>query len=176
MNLYGYGNNSPVEYIDRTGKIPVVPYLIAGAVITVFVLTMGMEAPSDTKEAPANVLGMGLAVAGLRGLPAGGMCRAAAESLPALTPGPGGKMLGEAVGHLRGMPGAKRVGAFRQFSGEITKETAGQWSAKELAAKNATIFAGEGGEALVFDGAGNMFVATWESELPSNLSKVDRSK
>jgi hypothetical protein len=40
---------------------------------------------------------------------------------------------------------------------QITRATAGQWSAAEVSATNGTIFAGEGGEALVFDSAGNIF-------------------
>jgi hypothetical protein len=82
---------------------------------------------------------------------------ASASELPTLSPGPGGKMLGEAVGHLKTLPGAGRVGAFRDFARQITATTRGQWSAKEVAARNATIFAGEGGEAFVFDAEGNMF-------------------
>ncbi|WP_394834479.1 hypothetical protein LVJ94_49095 [Pendulispora rubella] len=66
-------------------------------------------------------------------------------------------MLGEALGHLRRLPGGERVSAFRQFARQITKATNGQWSAKVASASNATVFAGEGGEALVFDPAGNMF-------------------
>jgi RHS repeat-associated protein len=79
LNLYGYSNLDPVNYIDVDGKNPIA----IGIAIVVFILTMGMEAPSDTKEAPANVLGMGLAVSGLRSLPVGGMCqgRAGAEEL-----------------------------------------------------------------------------------------------
>jgi hypothetical protein len=83
--------------------------------------------------------------------------RGGAKALPMLTKGPGGKMLGEAVGHLRGIPGAERAAAFEKFAEQITKATNGQWSAKAFNATNARVFAGEGGEALVFDGAGNMF-------------------
>jgi RHS repeat-associated protein len=81
LNLYGYANNSPVQYVDRTGKVAVVPFIIAGVAITVFVLTMGIEAPSDTKEAPTNILGVAGAMVGLKGIPVGGgaaMCGGAA--------------------------------------------------------------------------------------------------
>lgn len=71
--------------------------------------------------------------------------------------GSGGKMLGEAIGHLRNIPGAQRVQAFENFAAQITKATNGQWSAKAFNATNARVFAGEGGEALVFDSTGNMF-------------------
>jgi hypothetical protein len=84
-------------------------------------------------------------------------CSYAARGIPALMKGPGGKMLGEAVGHLRNLPGAQRVGAFEKFAAQITEATKGQWSAKSFNAVNARVFAGEGGEALVFDAAGNMF-------------------
>lgn len=80
-----------------------------------------------------------------------------AKALPMLTKGPGGKMLGEAVGYLRGLPGTERAAAFEKFAEQITKATNGQWSAKAFNATNARVFAGEGGEALVFDSAGNMF-------------------
>ena len=66
-------------------------------------------------------------------------------------------MLGEAVGHLKSLPATERVSAFRNFANQITEATHGQWSAKMVPAANATIFAGEGGEALVFDADGNMF-------------------
>jgi hypothetical protein len=66
-------------------------------------------------------------------------------------------MLGEAVGYLRGLPGAERVAAFEKLAAQITEATNGQWSAKLLNATNAQVFAGEGGEALVFDSAGSMF-------------------
>jgi hypothetical protein len=69
-------------------------------------------------------------------------------ALPKLMSGPCGKMLAEAVGHLKKMPGAERLKAFRQFGAQITEATKGQWTAKELAGSNATIFTGEGGEAL----------------------------
>jgi RHS repeat-associated protein len=81
----------------------------------------------------------------------------ASRELPTLASGPGGKMLGEAVGHLRGLPGAERVAAFEKFAAQITRATNGQWNAKSFNAINAHVFAGEGGEALVFDSAGNMF-------------------
>jgi hypothetical protein len=81
----------------------------------------------------------------------------AARAIPTLMRGPGGKMLGEAVGHLKGLPGAQRVAAFENFAAQITKATNGQWTAKAFNATNARVFAGEGGEALVFDAAGNMF-------------------
>jgi hypothetical protein len=78
-------------------------------------------------------------------------------AVPILTRASGGKMLGQAFQYLREATGAQRLSMFRQFAQQITQATAGQWSAAEIAATNGTIFAGEGGEALVFDAAGNMF-------------------
>jgi hypothetical protein len=46
---------------------------------------------------------------------------------------------------------------FRNFAQQITGATRGAWSAKEIAAANGTVFAGEGGEALFLNGAGQMF-------------------
>jgi len=46
---------------------------------------------------------------------------------------------------------------FRQFAKQITAATKGGWNAAEFSAKNGNVFAGEGGEALVFDAAGKMF-------------------
>lgn len=66
-------------------------------------------------------------------------------------------MFREAVGRLSNMAGSARVDAFRQFASQIAETTKGAWTATQQAASNGTIFAGEQGEALVFDAAGNMF-------------------
>lgn len=69
-------------------------------------------------------------------------------------------MLGQAIQHLRGMPGPARVGAFEKFAEQITKATKGQWSAKAFDATNARVFAGEGGEDWCLMARGTCFVDT----------------
>ena len=49
----------------------------------------------------------------------------AAGSLPNLLRGPGGKMLGEAVGHLKGMPALERANAFDSSRGRSRMRQAG---------------------------------------------------
>ncbi len=51
----------------------------------------------------------------------------------------------------------RRGNGFGDTDAQITAATRGQWTAKSITATNARVFAGEGREALVFDGAGNMF-------------------
>lgn len=108
---------------------------------------------SDGNTDPKLMTQVGLDAVGA----AGGL--AGARGLAArLTPNSsGGRMLGEAVGKLRGMVNSERVGAFRGFAKQIQGATKGQWSAREFQGTNGTVFAGEGGEALVFDSKGGMF-------------------
>ncbi|MCL2726618.1 MAG: hypothetical protein FWD69_19535, partial [Polyangiaceae bacterium] len=93
LNLYGYCNSDPVNYIDVDGHNPILVAIGIG----VFILTMGMEVPSDTAQAPANVLGMGLAVLGLRGLPVGGPC---SEEAAAIDPNRLNHIFGKATHNL----------------------------------------------------------------------------
>ncbi len=186
--LWGWPGENPIAAADPSGHCP---WCIAIG-MGIGVLGMGASAPSDTSQAPSNVLGMMASVPGLgpaTGAAAKGLLEASlpivervapdvanvlsqlvkggrlasrgaelAESCPQpLTKASGGEMLGEALGRLRQLPGSGRVAVFRDLAGEITEATSGQWSATELDAANGTIFAGEGGEALVFDSAGNMF-------------------
>ncbi len=60
LNLYGYANGNPVKYTDPSGYCPVC--IGVGGVVAV--LGMGAAAPSDTKEAPADVVGMIASVPG----------------------------------------------------------------------------------------------------------------
>jgi len=77
---------------------------------------------------------------------------------PTLTPGPGGKMLGEAVGILKRTPPNERIALFEQFAQQIEGATKGSWAAKRFELPGGcTVFSGEYGEALVFDSTGRMF-------------------
>jgi RHS repeat-associated protein len=67
-NLYGYCGGDPVNYVDVNGRHPVA--VAVAAVLTI--LAMGAAAPSDTADAPADILGMAFAIVGLRGLGAVG--------------------------------------------------------------------------------------------------------
>ncbi|HEX5661413.1 MAG TPA: hypothetical protein VFX59_29690 [Polyangiales bacterium] len=56
------------------------------------------------------------------------------------------------------LPPEQREAEFRNLAKDITRETRGQWTAKPVPLlKNGSAYAGEGGEALVFDSEGNMF-------------------
>jgi hypothetical protein len=115
--------------------------------------------------AAGTAVGLAIVLIGVEVAGAGGMLArfarffglTAPRAVPTLMRGPGGKMLGEAIAYLRTIPGNIRVAAFGQFVPQITKATNGQWNASMVKAINGTIFAGEGGEALVFDSLGNMF-------------------
>jgi RHS repeat-associated protein len=71
LNFYAYAINDPINYIDVNGHW-VIPLIVGVGVATVFILSMGSAAPSDTAQAPADILAMSAAVAGLKGLPVGG--------------------------------------------------------------------------------------------------------
>jgi RHS repeat-associated protein len=64
-NLYRYVFGDPINFIDPNGRNP----LVIGIGVVIIVLGFGISAPSDTSQAPADVLGMSLAVLGLKGLP-----------------------------------------------------------------------------------------------------------
>jgi hypothetical protein len=66
-------------------------------------------------------------------------------------------MLGQAIQALQGMQAGARVDAFRNFAHQIESATQGAWRAMELQAVNATVFAGEAGEAMVFNASGQAF-------------------
>jgi hypothetical protein len=66
-------------------------------------------------------------------------------------------MFQQAMGHLSNMNASGRVEAFRGFAAQISKADP-SWKATELAARNATVFAGDaGGRIIAFDQSGNMF-------------------
>ncbi|MEZ4287766.1 MAG: RHS repeat-associated core domain-containing protein [Polyangiales bacterium] len=60
-DLYAYVGGDPINYVDRDGRHPV---LIALGLL----LAYGTSVPSDTADAPADLLGMALGASGLRGL------------------------------------------------------------------------------------------------------------
>ena len=72
--------------------------------------------------------------------------------------GPQGKMLGEAIGHLKNMAASGRVDAFRNFAQQITTQSRGAWTAVESAATNGTMFVGGAGRTLVFSPTGQMYI------------------
>ncbi|WP_437724312.1 DNRLRE domain-containing protein [Sorangium sp. So ce861] len=82
-NVYGYCSNDPVNYIDMDGRNP----LVALGLAVLFILEMGMAAPSDTADAPADILAMGVAISGMGAIAAeatrvAGVCeRAGAEAM-----------------------------------------------------------------------------------------------
>jgi RHS repeat-associated protein len=60
-NFYQYSFSDPVNYIDVKGKNPLL-------LVAVFILLMGNAAPSDTAEAPTDLIAAGTAITGLGGL------------------------------------------------------------------------------------------------------------
>jgi hypothetical protein len=56
------------------------------------------------------------------------------------------------------MPPEARETQFRSYREDISAATNGQWTAKHWPlTKNGSVYASEGGEALVFDDSGNMY-------------------
>jgi len=68
-NLYRYAHGDPVNFIDRDGKIGVAVAAVATIAALGVIIGMGSAAPSDTADAPADILGMALSASGLHGLP-----------------------------------------------------------------------------------------------------------
>lgn len=79
-------------------------------------------------------------------------------SVPLLARGPGGKMLGEAMGVLKATPAAERVGMARELLGQIqARATGGAWKATEMGvAGGGRAWVGET-HTLVVDAAGRVF-------------------
>lgn len=62
LNLYSYADGNPVKKTDKSGFFwPLVAAVIGGAAV---IIGMGISAPSDTSKAPADILGMMVAVPG----------------------------------------------------------------------------------------------------------------
>ncbi|MFO0613184.1 MAG: RHS repeat-associated core domain-containing protein [Polyangiaceae bacterium] len=166
VNVYGYVDADPINDRDEAGLLP----MDGQSTDRHLAARLGVEAqdwadPNFVKgeaygalTAPVAGLAMFALAVGTEAV-AGSIARAcsAARGLPTLTKGPGKRMFGEALKHLRALSGRQRVDAFKNFASQITEATNGQWSAKSFDATNAQVFAGEGGEALVFDSAGEMF-------------------
>ena len=67
--LWGWPSQNPLRYSDPTGRSGVaVAVVVAVAVAAVLVLSFGLDVPSDTKEAPADVFGAALDVTGMGAL------------------------------------------------------------------------------------------------------------
>jgi len=171
VNLYAYAGNNPIAYKDPYGLcvpvnlcLAVAGALIGGGTRIAYNLYKGNDwkqgVGSDMARGAAIGLTFGLAAPALAAADATlatGAAGAGSGALPRLMSGQGREMLREAVGHLSKMSGSDRVGAFKDFAGQIADATKGAWTASQQAATNGTVFAGEQGEALVFDAAGNMF-------------------
>ncbi|WP_437957916.1 DNRLRE domain-containing protein [Sorangium sp. So ce119] len=164
-NVYGYCGSDPVNYIDTDGRHP----LVVAAIAAAFILHMGAVTPSDTADAPADILSMGLGIAvtgrlaALSIRAAAAACGSAAagaapSAAPLLTPGPGWKMLGEALNILKGVPAAQRAELARDFLGQIeARAVGGAWRATEMAAAGGgRAWVGET-HTLIIDAAGRVF-------------------
>lgn len=85
---------------------------------------------------------------------------AAAKGIPQITSGTNREMLGQAMGHLKGMKGsaADKANAFEQMASQISQKSVANWSAaRGLGSDGSHVFLGEAGEALVISPQGQVF-------------------
>jgi hypothetical protein len=78
-------------------------------------------------------------------------------SAPPLTETGGREMFREARANLMKAPPEQRADIFDQYRAQMTERSKGQWNARRIDASNGTMYSGEGGEAIAFDKAGNMY-------------------
>ena len=72
--------------------------------------------------------------------------------IPPLSPGPPGRMLRDAIQHVKSLPvdQAERADAFESLAGQIDAHTFGAWSAKRgVGTDGSVIFLGRQGEGFV---------------------------
>lgn len=70
------------------------------------------------------------------------------------------EMLGQAIGHVRGLQGtaAQKAELFQQLAGQITELSKGNWTAaRAVGTEGSHVFLGSAGEALVINPAGQLF-------------------
>jgi hypothetical protein len=130
---------------------------VPGTLVSLKAVLCGPPAPSQNVDPYARGQEDGEAYCKWAGsLAAGGIARSRAPLL-AVAP-EGATMLKEALGYLKQAAPAQRIGLFQQFADQIAAATGGSWTASRVDLEGGgAIFAGEAGEALVFDPAGQMF-------------------
>lgn len=84
----------------------------------------------------------------------------AARALPQIAKASNREMLGQAISHVRALPGtaAQKADLFQQLGSQITKLSGGSWTAaRGVGTEGSHVFLGGAGEALVINPAGQLF-------------------
>jgi hypothetical protein len=85
---------------------------------------------------------------------------AAARALPQIAKASSREMLGQAIGHVRALPGtaAQKADLFQQLGSQITRLSGGSWTAaRGVGTEGSHVFLGGAGDALVINPAGQLF-------------------
>ncbi len=162
LNLYGYVNNSPVQYIDPSGRSP----LLAGVLL--YAIYLAIASPTHDQSV---VAGLPIMVAPAVGWEAGGICAtggaaggglADVGTVSTLTGGTNPQLLRQALEMLKNTRPEDHADYFEQvLVPEIDRLGGGFAATRSMGADGSAIFVGEAGEVLAIAPSGEMFRGTY---------------
>jgi RHS repeat-associated protein len=114
LNLYAYARNNPATWTDPGGQ-----WVMAVVAAAAVVIGMGLEAPSDSKAAPPNVLGMMTVVPGVGPALGAGATAAIKVVLPAVE-----KSAPAVANVLKAVVSAERAGSAPALAASAEKHAA----------------------------------------------------